>query len=240
MSGLIKFLKEAFFPEKFTCDICGVETFGDNLCPQCRKTVSFNNGTVCPVCGRKNAVPEICTECKAVLPKFEKAVSPLVYENGTVALIAKFKNGEGYLKEYFAELIEEKLAPLPRFDGIVYVPMTAKAERKRGYNQSKLLAESVSKRLGVPVILNAVVKTADTDEQKTLTRKERAENLKSCFKVEKREEIKGKSVLLVDDVMTTGATADALCERLLKASAKKVYFAAVASVEFKIKKKDKN
>ena len=233
MSGLKKLISEIFFPPDFTCDICGIETFGTNICNSCLKTISFNDGNVCPVCGRKTTRPEICIECKARAPLFVKAVSPLVYDGGTLKLIAKYKNGGAYLKEHFADLITAKLEYFPKFDCIVYVPMTKKAERKREYNQAKILAESISKRINVPVIKNALIKTKDTAEQKSLSFKERKQNLSNCFKVENHAELKDKDVLLVDDVFTTGATAEAITEKLLKAGVKHVYFATVASVEYK-------
>ncbi|MDE6441603.1 MAG: ComF family protein [Clostridia bacterium] len=235
MNVFLRYLQDILFPENFTCEICGAETFDNHLCPRCQKEVTFNNGITCPVCGRKTQVTEICIECKHTPPLFEKAVSALVYEGACVALISKFKNGCSYLKDYFAQLIAQKLSSLPPFDSIVYVPMTDKAERKREYNQAQLLAESISEITGKPVIKNAVIKTKDTPEQKTLTQKERAENLRHCFKVEKPDEIKGKSLLLVDDILTTGATADAVCKRLYKAGAAHVYFATVASVEYRVK-----
>ena len=238
MNKFVKFLNDALFPESFTCDICGIETFSGNLCDDCFKTVSFNNREACPVCGRITAFPEICLECKARAPLVKKAVSPLVYEDGSTVLITKFKNGEGYLKEYFADLISQKLQDFPAFDCIVYVPMTQKAEYRRGYNQAEILAKSISKRLGVPVIKNALVKKKDTPEQKLLSREEREKNLKGCFKVEKATEIKDKDVLIVDDVLTTGATSEAVCALLLKAGAKNVYLATVASVEYKREKQD--
>ncbi len=231
--SFLNFLSEAVFPRSFTCDICGIETFGTNLCPDCLKTVTFNDKTTCPVCGRKTFRPELCLECKADAPLYKKAFSPLVYENGTTALIAKFKNGNGYLKDYFADLMAKSIDGLEDFDCIVYVPMTEKTVRKRGYNQAELLAKSLSKRVGKPVIKGALVKEKDTAEQKTLSRKERTENLSGCIKVEKRKELKGKKVLLVDDILTTGATAEAVCKKLLKAGAERVYLVTVASVEYK-------
>lgn len=235
MNKLGRFLSEAFFPRNFTCDLCGIETFGDNLCSDCKKTVVFNDGDSCPVCGRKNVNSEICMECKARTPQFKKAASPLVYEGGSNVLIAKFKNGEGYLKEYFADLITAKIKNFPKPDCITFVPMTKKAVRSRGYNQAELLAKSLAGRLNLPVI-SAVIKQKDTLEQKLLTGKEREQNLKGSFKVEKRKEIKGKNVLLVDDVMTTGATAQAVCKVLLGAGAENVYLATVASVQYKPQK----
>ena len=233
LRDLKKSLAEIFFPKNYTCDICGIETFDNNLCPDCLKTVTFNDGNTCPVCGRKTVRPEICLECKAEVPKFKKAASALVYDGGAIALIAKFKNGYGYLKEYFADLIVKKLEDFPKADLIVYVPMTKKAVNRRGYNQSKLLAQSISERIEIPVPDGVLIKTKETAAQKTLTRKDRITNLTECFKVENREAVNGKTVLLVDDVLTTGATSDAVCKKLLEAGAERVYFVTAASVEYK-------
>ncbi len=230
------FLAQIFFPNSFTCDICGVETFKTNLCPDCAKTVEFIGETCCPVCGRKTVRPEICLECKEKPPLFKKAVSAFVYENGGIILVKKFKNNNGYLKEYFADLLSQKIKNLPAADCIVYVPMTKKAQRARGYNQGELLAYSLSKRINIPVIKNALKKTKETDQQKLLGKQERQKNISGCFSVEKPEEIKGKNVLLADDVMTTGVTAEEITKVLLSAGAANVYTAAVASVEYKIVK----
>lgn len=228
-------LFNALFPRNFTCDICGAEVFDNaNLCEECKPKVQKNSGAVCPVCGRKTAVSEICLECKAQAPKFNKAVSPLVYSEGTATLIAKFKKGSGYLKEYFCDLMAESAKSLPEFDFITYVPITSSAEFKRGYNQSKLLAKGLSKRLNAKLEEGVLLKTRETDAQKTLSKRKREKNLQGCFRVHKRKECNGKRILLVDDVLTTGATADEICKLLKGAHAKKVYLITIASVEYKM------
>ena len=233
-----KFLKENLFPPSFTCDGCGIETFGGNLCPECLKNTTFNDKFTCPICGRKVARNEICIECKAKPPLFEYAVSSLIYEGTAVNLIHKFKNGAAYLKDYFADLIVKKLTDFPKFDYITFVPMTKKAERKRGYNQSKLLAESISERINVPVA-DVIEKVKNTTEQKSLSGKERAKNLEGSFKAKSKDALLDKNVLLVDDILTTGATADAVCMSLFRAGAMKVFLATIASVEYKPDKEDK-
>ena len=72
------------------------------------------------------------------------------------------------MKDYFAELLVERLFEMPELDCIVYVPMTKKAVRKREYNQAELLAKSISKRIDLPVIKNCVIKIKETNEQKSL------------------------------------------------------------------------
>lgn len=158
----------------------------------------------------------------------------MVYEGGGVALVAKFKNGGAYLKEFFADILAEKLKELPAPDCMVYVPLTKKSLNRRGYNQTKLLAKALSERTKIPVVYGAVEKVKTTAEQKGLTHKERRKNLNGAFKAVKKAELSGKTVLVLDDVLTTGATADEVCSTVLKAGAAQVYFASVASVEYKI------
>ena len=171
-------------------------------------------------------------ECKSKPPLFKKAVSVFVYENGATVLISKFKNGKPYLKELFADKIAEKLVGFPEIDCIVYVPLTTLSLIKRGYNQSRLLATSLSKRVQTPVVYGALKRVKQARAQKGLTREQRTENVKGVFKIQKRKEIKDKSVLLVDDVMTTGSTVNEISRLLLSAGAKEVYVATVASVEY--------
>lgn len=231
-----KWLSEQLFPDNYTCELCGKEIFdGGRFCEDCAPSVIFNDGETCPVCGRKTETSSLCLECKALAPKYKKAASAIVYENGGAKLVYKFKNGDAYLKDYFADLLKDKCAEFANADGICFVPMTGKAVRGRGYNQAELLAKALSARLGIPVLKNALIKLKDSAQQKSLTKSERENNLKGCFKADK-EIVNGKTLILVDDVMTTGATAEAICAELIKRGAKEIYFVTAASVEYKTDK----
>ena len=107
--------------------------------------------------------------------------------------------------------------------------MTKKAERARGYNQSRLLAEELARRCGLEFLAPAV-KQRETKAQKFLGRAERAENLKGCFHIHDRKGVRGRRILLVDDTLTTGATSDELASALLHAGAAAVYLVTVTSV----------
>ncbi len=226
-----KAVKEFIFPEGYTCELCGVETFGRWICPECEEEMPYNLGITCPVCGRRNQRDQLCFDCVKKIPPYEKGVSALVYDGVVIRLVKAYKQGKRYLKNYFAPLLLHKIEQLPPYDAIVYVPMTKKSLKARGYNQSKLLAETISEAVQKPV-LDVIEKVAETPDQKNLPAEERAENLKTCFKITDRKACKGKTFLLIDDVLTTGATAEAVCEKLKKAGAAKVYFAAIASVEY--------
>ena len=231
----LKGLKDALFPENFTCELCGREIFdGGRLCKKCVCEVGFNDKETCPVCGRKTSSPSLCLECKALAPKYEKAASAIVYEGGGARLLQKFKDGAAYLKDYFADLLISKCEDFKDADGICFVPMTKRDKLRRGYNQAELLAKALSSRLGIPVIKDAIKKVKGSKAQKNLTVEERKRNLLGCFKADKGA-VKGKIILLVDDVMTTGTTAEIICTELLKRGAVKIYFATAASVEYKVK-----
>ncbi len=107
--------------------------------------------------------------------------------------------------------------------------MTKKAEKKRGYNQSQLICKQLSRLSGIPAC-EALIKKRDTEQQKSLGRREREENLTGCFSVIEKEKIAGKKVLLLDDVMTTGATIGEISAVLKKAGAACVYVLTVTSV----------
>lgn len=233
LKGIFNGLLDILYPRNFTCDICNREIFnGDNLCDKCRSTVTLNNGYTCPVCGRKILSPQLCLECKAQPPVFDRAVSPYVYSGGTQKLISKFKGGEGYLREYFANAMFAKCGVFTDADAICFVPMTAAAVADRGFNQSELLAGLLAEKLNLPLLKNAVKKVKKTSSQKSLSREERLKNLKSAFKAD-RNIVEGKNLILVDDVLTTGATADCVSAELKKRGAKKIYLVTAASVEYR-------
>lgn len=233
--NIVKTLIDAMFPEKFACLSCGREVFnGEDFCRDCEKLITYNDGATCPVCGRRTANPQICIECKAQVPLYDKAVSAMVYEGAVQKLVLVYKNNGSYLKDFFARKLYEKCKNFTDADAICFIPMTKKAERNRGYNQAELLAEELSEMLSLPVLYNALQKVKDTSPQKSLTRAQRSENLKGCFRA-KREEVEGKTLVVVDDVLTTGATADVVSKELRRRGAKKIYYATVASVEYKEK-----
>ena len=114
-------------------------------------------------------------------------------------------------------------------DSLAFVPMTKRARRKRGYNQSRLLAEELSRRSGKQ-FLDAAEKRRETSMQKSLGRREREKNLKGCFRVTDKGAVRGKRIVIVDDTFTTGSTVSELARTLLHAGAERVYALTVTSV----------
>ena len=233
--ALLSRLKAFLFPEKLTCACCGEELYeGSYFCKRCEKALPYNTGYICSKCGRAMGEDApVCLECKAAMPSFEKAASAFRYEGEIVRLVKKFKTGAKYLAGAFAEamlpLVREQFAEA---DFLVSVPMTKRAKRRRGYDQGALLAGELSALSGLPYEAELLVKTRETRAQKNLSRRERAENLKGSFRVHERAKCRGRNILLVDDVLTTGATARGVGGALLRAGAARVCVLTAASVPY--------
>lgn len=238
------FLTDAMFNVKWKCGACGTENGnGKYFCDDCLKKLPFNDGNKCNHCGRKTAVPETyCLTCKNKLTSLYVCRSAFVYDYPINALIKNFKyKNARYLREVFAEYlyaeyVKENFSP----DYLAIVPMTAKAYKKRGFNQSEFLADDLSSKCGVPVF-KSIIKKFDTRRQVTLSAEDRLKNLVGAYKITDKASVIGKEVLIIDDVTTTGATGEAVAKTFLNAGAKKVGLLTVASLpDINSVKRDKN
>lgn len=140
-------------------------------------------------------------------------------------------NGNKALAERVGEWYGEKLKDISDFakaDCIIPVPLHAKKQKQRGFNQSEEFARGISKELNIPVINNHLVRTEFTSTQTKKSKAERWENVKDKFELLHPELLKDKSILLVDDVITTGATLDACYQALSKAEGVKVSLVSMA------------
>ena len=217
----------ALYPEGVTCDLCGAELVADTrytLCAECTGKLPLIEGHKCLGCGVPiNDEADYCLRCQYNESVFRKNISPLTYDGEGKELVHALKFGG---KKYIARLLGAMMSDAFIESGeegeiIVPVPMSERERKKRGFNQSELLAEDVGGRLGMSV-LPALSKVRDTRPQKDLTGKERAENLKGCFEARFADYIRRRKILLVDDVFTTGSTANECARVLLKAGARSV------------------
>jgi len=145
----------------------------------------------------------------------------------------KYKNQTG-LGIKLGKLIGDRLNSAPDYidiDLIIPVPLHKKRERSRGYNQSELIARGISASLNISVNSKLLIRTITTDTQTKKGRYMRFENMKTVFSVKNSEILAGKHVLLVDDVITTGATIEACAIELHKCGIKKLSIAAAAFAE---------
>lgn len=223
------------YETNYTCELCHREVF-DNafFCEDCKKLLPWNGKAICPVCGRRVEEASLCLECKQYTPVYTKARSVFVYEGHAANLINAFKNGSRYLSVPFGREMRTLLqSEFPDADFLVAVPMTKKARRARGYSQSELLATYLSELTDVPFERDVLEKTRETKPQKTLSRRDRMENVRGCFHVHRRSACLNRSIVLVDDILTTGSTADELARVLKGAGAKRVYVLTACSTPSK-------
>ena len=180
-------------------------------------------------CGRPSDRPGsyICSRCYATLPWYDEfAKSAFAYLSPIAELINIYKfNGATYLTGDFADALERsyrKKHTAASVDVVVPVPLHPNRLAERGYNQAGLLAAAFARRIGRLCDETSLVKIRDTVHQSRSTGDERRANLKGAFRVARPARIRGRTVVLVDDVMTTGATTEACTAALLAGGAHRV------------------
>lgn len=227
MSLFLKALKAIIWPER--CIFCDrVITYNEkSVCKSCESKLPYITGKTCAACGCEK---QYCG-CGGNIMYYDRFTAPFYYENEVRTSLHDFKfrendmNAEYYAK-YIYDNIRERFAD-ERFDFIASVPMYYKDRRKRGYDQSELLASHLSKRLGVPYRKKLIVKIYPTEKQRDQSYLGRSGNVLGVFDV--KENIDGSSVLLIDDIRTTGSTLSECGKMLYLKGAKRVCCAAVAA-----------
>ena len=234
MSDIKETLLSLLYPRR--CPVCHdiVMPKGERICPGCLEKVPFVQEPTCLRCGKEIASKEIeyCYDCSHHTRSFTQGVALAVYDPVMRESVRRFKNG-GRIEyaDWYAEAIwqqyGEGLLGL-EVDAVVPVPLHPSRRSKRGYNQAEVLARRLAKRLQVPVWPRALKRTRKTTAQKYLGGRERQRNLESVFAPGRRpRRWENKTLILVDDIYTTGGTAEACTRVLLNAGAKAVYLVNV-------------
>ena len=237
LKKLISSATDTLYDESLTCDLCGKEVFfGENFCKDCLNNFLYIGEDFCQKCGRRTLNKcGMCNDCK----NFEVDFARSIFEYGGSAskLIHKLKyRNAKYLARISAELMAKVIVENRiEVDIITFIPMTEKQEYIRGYNHTEVLAEKLGEITGIEVI-GLLTKDFATQNQVGLSYEERRKNLKGSFKVIDKKLVKGKRILIIDDVLTTGATSNEIAHELKKAKAESVYLLTIASVT---KKKNK-
>ncbi len=207
------------------CEICmrPVDRPGRYLCSDCinRASVVPLDG-LCRKCGREATGLEgeyLCDNCRMRHPQFDRVGSVLVFEGEMRRVINRFKFENGfYLRDDFVDLMEGLSGirfDLSEVEAVVAVPLALFRRFIRGYNQCEVLAKELARRLNKPYY-RMLKRIGHPPRQSDLTEDERWQNVKGTFAIGRMPKILPKTVLLVDDIMTTGATLSE-CARILKA-----------------------
>jgi ComF family protein len=243
MKGILSALGEGIldliYPSNIYCISCG-NIIDDSrpyaLCDACARSLKWANGRTCSRCGKilqEGYAPELCTDCLELEHVYERGYTCVEYGAAERDMLHRFKyKEEPYLGRKMAEIMYDRLCVeelLP--DLILPVPMFGKKERTRGYNQAAVLASCLAKRMNVPCPSGLLVRSVETEAMSRLGALGRKKNIREVFSIppSQAEMLENRAVLLIDDIYTTGSTADACARTLLEAGAATVYLFTFAS-----------
>lgn len=238
----------------YVCDYCEAELFNypqQRFCKNCEDRLLKNADRVCGKCGRRTHAEGICGECKHSLPAFTQGFSPFEYRGETASIINVMKTEKPRLAHYFGEKMATYF--LQHYTGIkrdnetggyemncenillIPVPISDKKRISRGFNQSELLARAVYRVLSqagldVEIDFDLLWKQKENEEQKHMSVQGRKQNVEGAYHVHKRKKCRGRTILLIDDILTTGATSSECALRLFGAGAKEVLVLTTASL----------
>ena len=245
LAAVARGLDSLLFPE--SCIVCRLPLEGPGwpACLSCAETFPAPAPPWCALCGIPlpsfRDAPEpagsgngnSCAQCRRTPPSFDGAVSPFLYSGPVRTMIHGFKyQGRiawtGSLARRMAEKVREHLGERPA-DGCAAVPLHPVRRRERTFDQAERLAKGVAGELGLPYLPGLLVKTTATPPQVELDRTERFRNVRGAFQLGRSApRIAGSRLLLVDDVLTTGATAGACAQVLKGAGAANVFVVTAA------------
>ncbi len=186
------------------------------VCFQCAEPISEKSSTT--LCGR----------CIGNPPHFDNTFSAFIYEPPIDNLITSLKFHHklihaNLLAELFFQKMGACISPLP--DRLIPVPLHDKRIRQRGFNQALEIAKYVSKRAGIPLDYKSIIRSKYTEPQSSLPAKHRGKNIKNAFRLKKldyKQDLHGKHIVIIDDVVTTGGTVNEFAKLLKKNGAKRV------------------
>lgn len=235
-----EYILSLFFPNR--CIFCEkiVAPF-EGVCKSCEETLPWINGDICHLCGHK----ESDCICKKHHGKFYDAiVSPLYYVDNVRTCIHNFKfKDERVFAKTLAKLMNNtRISEYSdvNFDYVTYIPMNRKHQKKRGYNQGRLLAKELSEISLIPFADELLLKVYETDTQHLCGNAVlRQGNLLGAFDVNPEFSVKGKKILLVDDVKTSGCTLNECSKMLYLNGADLIYCITASLVKNENKKKKK-
>ena len=243
MNRILSSLGEGFldliYPSNIYCISCG-NIIDDSrpyaLCDVCVRTLKWANGRTCSRCGKilqEDYGSDLCTDCADGEHVFQKGFTCVEYGSAERELMHQFKyKDKAYLGRKLAEIMYDRIKPEKLDpDLILPVPMFRRKERQRGYNQAAVLAAGLARFMGVPYDRKLLVRRVETEAMSRLGASGRRRNIQEVFSVsrDKIDKPAGKKILLIDDIYTTGSTADACASVLLEAGSAAVFVFTFAS-----------
>lgn len=215
------------------CPVCDevVPRVGMYICPACKNKLEYVQGAICIKCGKQvSEQEEMCIDCKENTHFFDRGVALYKYpcvRQGIYRM--KYKGRKEYLDFYSQEVVERLGEQLRLWnpDAIIGVPLHKARERKRGYNQAEILASQIGDKMGIPFEKKMVLRQKNTLPQKGLDAFQRQNNLKKAFIISQNV-VKLNTIVIIDDIYTTGSTMDAVASILKASGVQKVYCLTLA------------
>jgi competence protein ComFC len=226
---MIPALLDLFFPKR----CIGCKKFGTLLCDICFAKISYDTPLFCPECNRRSIDGATHPKCKNRY-SLDGVSSGVAYQGIVRKLVYQFKYAPylSSLEEIMVTLLYESIIQnevaykkLEHCGLLIPVPLHARKQKKRGYNHAALLAKGLGKRLGLPMDEKLLVRVRETKPQFSLKREERYENIKGAFQIDKsrKNDVKGKDIILIDDLATSCATLNECANILKRAGAESVW-----------------
>jgi len=180
----------------------------------------------------------VCGKCRTTKIFFDRALATAYYEHVLKEAIHQFKfNHKAGLGKHLAQIMTTCLSEalnMRQYHAILPVPLHKTRQRQRGYNQAAILAKYISQHCQIPVMANNLIRIRHTDSQALLKgQKERQENVKNAFRVTHPASLRDKHVILVDDVLTTGATVNECSKTLKEAGVRSILVLALSRPDFR-------
>ncbi len=221
------------------CHICEalLEKPGEKVvCRDCLNGLNGTNSPFCLCCGRffdGAGDPHLCADCLESRPPFTRHRSGARYDGVVkdLILLYKYRGFEvlsGVLADFLIRSLGREEDLWSGVEAVIPVPLHSAKEKSRGFNQARLLAKRLGRQKNIPLVAGRLVKVRPTPAQTTLEARERETNLKGAFQVRKTDALRGRVVILVDDVYTTGSTIRECSRALKKAGTKEVRAVTIA------------
>lgn len=225
-------LLDLVYPRR--CPVCdkAVKPFGSLICDECVAKIKYVKAPYCNKCGKelKDKRAVFCHDCSGREHSYDKGMALFAYPS-VAESVYRFKycgrqEYAAYYGERMAAVLGRRIEEL-RPDALIPVPIHYSRKRLRGYNQAELIANELGGRLNIPVDTKLIKRIRKTVPMKDLSAVERQNNLKRAFKI-CRNDVKLNTVIIIDDIYTTGSTIDAMARELRRAGIRSIYFAALA------------
>ncbi len=201
------------------------------LCHACMQSfIALESPFVCPSCGRRTGSDALCGGCITHPPYFTRGFYMFSFEGPLREALHAFKfGGRIDVGRALMRMGRTRIAShAGAFDVVIPVPVTSTRLKQRGFNQSFIIADEISRMTDAPVDYGTLVKAKETEDQYMLSKEERKRNIRGAFSLKDAHSLAGKRLLLVDDLYTTGNTAREACRTLLRTRARQVLFFALA------------